>query len=160
MGQDLYGRVLRAPVVHGDPDGQVLGRRLRVLHEHIEVAVVVEDPRVKQLELRTMAVAAPVLVDEALVGVLPLRVLVEPLHVGVRGRGVEVEVVLLHVLAVVALRGHEAEEALLEDGVALVPQREAEAEDLVAVADGGQAVLAPAVGAAARLVVGEVALAL
>src|SRR5207237_769831 len=58
---------------------------------------------------------------------------------------------------VVALRGHEAEEALLEDGVALVPQREAEAEDLVAVADGGQAVLAPAVGAAARLVVGAVA---
>jgi hypothetical protein len=74
----------------------------------------------------------------------------------VRGRGVEVEVVLLDVLAVVALGGHHAEEPLLQDRVALVPEGQGEDEDLVTVADGGQAVLAPAVGLAAREVVREV----
>ena len=98
---------------------------------------------------------AAVLLDELRVGILALRVLVEPLHVRVGGRRVEVEVVLLHVLAVVALGGHEAEEPLLQDRVALVPQREREDQELVAVADAGQAVLAPAVGLAAGLVVGE-----
>ena len=91
------------------------------------------------------------------VRVLALRVLVLPLHVGVAGGGVQVEVVLLHVLAVVALRGDDAEEALLEDGVALVPEGERKGQQLVAVADPGQAVLAPAVGPAAGVVVGEAA---
>ena len=60
---------------------------------------------------------------------------------------VEVEVVLLDVLAVVALVAGEAEEPLLQDRVAAVPQRQREADALVAVADAGQAVLVPAVGA-------------
>ena len=73
-----------------------------------------------------------------------------------RGRGVEVEVVLLHVLAVVALVAGQAEQALLQDRIAAVPQGEGEAEALVVVADAEQAVLAPAVRARARVVVGEV----
>ena len=70
--------------------------------------------------------------------------------VGVR---VEVEVVLLHVLAVVALAVGQAEQPLLEDRILAVPQRQREAEQLLVVADAGEAVLAPAVGARARLVV-------
>src|SRR5512147_2391509 len=72
-----------------------------------------------------------------------------------RRRRVEVEVVLLHVLAVVALVAGEAEEALLEDRVAAVPHRQREADELVAVADAGDAVLAPAIGARAGVVVRE-----
>jgi len=56
---------------------------------------------------------------------LPLRVLVEVLHVGVGRRRVEVEVVLLDVLAVVPLAVGEAEQALLEDRIALVPEARA-----------------------------------
>ena len=82
-------------------------------------------------------------------GIRRLRVLVQVLHVAVRRRAVEVEVVLLHVLAVVALAGRQAERPLLQDRVGAVPQREREAQQLVAVADAGQAVLAPAVGLAA-----------
>src|SRR5262249_37385334 len=89
-------------------------------------------------------------------GVGALRVLVEVPHPRVRRRRVEIEVVLLHVLAVVALGVGEAEEALLEDRVLAVPQREREAEALLVVGDPAQPVLAPAVGAAARLVVGEI----
>ena len=73
-----------------------------------------------------------------------------------RRRAVEVEVVLLHVLAVIALAVGQAEQALLEDRVLAVPEREREAEPLLVVGDAGQAVLAPVIGARARLVVAEV----
>src|SRR5205823_3728530 len=68
---------------------------------------------------------------------------------------VEVEAVLLEVLAVIAFRRHQSEEALLEDGIALVPEGHCPAEDLVAVAEAGDAVLAPAIGLGARQIVGE-----
>ena len=51
-----------------------------------------------------------------------------------RGRAVDVEVVLLHVLAVVALAVGEPEQPLLQDRVALVPQRQREAQPLLVVA--------------------------
>src|SRR5262249_58903210 len=74
----------------------------------------------------------------------------------VRRRRVQVEVALLHVLAVIALRAAEPEQALLQDGVAPVPEGQREAEPALAVGDAEQPVLAPAVGTAARVVVGEV----
>src|SRR5512140_2419869 len=73
-----------------------------------------------------------------------------------RRRGVEVVVELLHVLAVVAFLAAQAEEPLLDDGIAAVPEREREAEELVPIADAGDAVLAPAVRARAGVVVGKV----
>jgi hypothetical protein len=73
----------------------------------------------------------------------------------VRGRRVEVEVVLLHVLAVVALAVGEPEEALFEDGILPVPQGQREAQALFVIGKAGDAVLAPAVGARAGLIVGE-----
>src|SRR5262249_30627295 len=76
--------------------------------------------------------------------------------VGVGRGAVEVEVVLLDVLPVVALAVGQAEQALFEDGVLAVPEGQGEAEALLIVGDAGQAVLAPAVGAGAGLVVGEV----
>src|SRR5262249_9638454 len=51
---------------------------------------------------------------------------------------------------------HQAEEAFLEDGILAVPQRQGEGENLIAIGEAGQAVLAPAVSAAAGVVVGEV----
>ena len=86
-----------------------------------------------------------------------LRVVVAPAHPRVRRRRVEVPPVLLGVLAVVALGAGQAEDPLLEDRVAAVPEREREAERLPVVADAGEAVLAPAVGARAGVVVREVA---
>src|SRR5438552_2900121 len=68
-------------------------------------------------------------------------------------RGVQVVVVLLHVLAVVPLGTGEAEQPLLEDGVASVPQRQREAQPPLAVAHAEQPVLPPAVRPAARVVV-------
>src|SRR5262249_32664953 len=70
-------------------------------------------------------------------------------------RGVEVVVDLLHVLAVIPLAVGQAEEPLLEDWVLAVPQGQRQAQALLVVADAGDAVFTPAVGAAAGLVVWE-----
>ena len=70
-------------------------------------------------------------------------------------RAVEVEVVLLHILAVVPLAVGQSEEPLLEDRIFPVPQGQREAEALLVVGDAGQPVFAPAVGARAGLIVGE-----
>ncbi len=68
-------------------------------------------------------------------------------------RGVEVVVILLDVLAVVPLGTGQAEQPLLEDRVAPVPEGGGEDDELVAVAKPGDGVLAPAVRLAPRLVV-------
>src|SRR5262249_28393210 len=77
-------------------------------------------------------------------------------HVGMGRRRVEVEVVLLDVLAMVALAVREPEQSFLEDRVAAVPQREGETQALPVVRDPAEAILAPAVCAGPGLVVPEV----
>ena len=154
--QDAQPGRFRPAIVHGDPDEHVFRALLGVFDEHVEVAVVVEDAGVEQLVLELLPRSSPVRLDQVPVGKLALRVLVEVLHVRVRRRAVEVEVVLLHVLAVVALAVGEPEQALLQDRVALVPQRQRKAQPLLVVAESAEPVLAPPVGARARLVVGEV----
>ena len=74
-----------------------------------------------------------------------------------RRRIIEVEIVLFHVLAVVALVGGQAEEAFLEDGIAFVPENGGEAKKLIAIANAGDTVLAPAIGFAAGEFVRQIA---
>ena len=154
--QEVQPGGLGAPVVDRHPDQDVVRTRLGVFHEHVEVAVVVEDPRVDQLVLEVLPRAPPIRLHEVTVGELPLRVLVEVLHVRVGRRRVDVEVVLLDVLAVVPLAVGEAEHPLLQDGVTPVPEGEGETEALAVVGDPGDAVLAPPVGPGTGLVVREV----
>src|SRR5438093_1184368 len=85
-----------------------------------------------------------------------LRIVETPPVPRVAGKGVQVPPVLLHVLAVVALRTGEPERPLLQDRVAPVPQRQAQAQPLVDVAEAGQPVLAPPVRAGPRVIVGQV----
>ncbi len=73
-----------------------------------------------------------------------------------RRRGVEVEVILFDVLAVVSFVAAQAEEALLQDGIAAIPKGEREAEALVIVADSEDAVLRPPEGAQGGLIEGEI----
>ena len=108
------GRV-RSAVGRGDLHQDVVGRALGVLDEHVEVPVVVEDAGIEQLVLHVVARALAVRPYKVAVGIGRLRVLVEILHVRVGRRAIEVEVVLLHVLAVVALAVGQPEEPLLED---------------------------------------------
>src|SRR5438876_982703 len=154
--QDVERRRLGTAVGDRQPDEDVVGRRLGVLDGDVEVPAVLEDAGVDQLELSVLLSAAPALLDEPGVGILALRVLVEGPQIRGGGRRVEVEVALLHVLAVVALGAGEAEEPLLQDRVATVPERDGEAEPAFAVGDPEEPVLAPAIRAAPRVVVRQV----
>ncbi len=106
---------LGAAIVDRHPDEDVVRPGLGVFDEHVEVPVIVEDPRVDQFVLEFLPRAPLVRLHEVPVGVLPLRVLVDLLHVRVGGRRVDVEVVLLDVLAVVSLAVGEPEHPLLQD---------------------------------------------
>ena len=144
---------LGTAVDHPDPDQNVLWCGLGVLHRHIEVTVLAEDPSVAQFILGIVAAALSILRQQLFVGELGLRVLVQALHVGMRRRVVEVEIVFLDVFAVVALVSSETEKPLLQDGIAAVPKRDGEANALVAVADTEQPIFVPAVGARTCLIV-------
>src|SRR5262249_20054670 len=84
------------------------------------------------------------------------RILVQELQVRMSRRAVQVEVVLLDVLPVVALGVGQPEHPLLQDRVAAVPQCQRETQPLPVVAHAGDAVLAPPVRPATRLIGGEV----
>src|SRR5205807_748310 len=124
--------------------------------EHVKIAIVIEDTRVQQFILELGAAAALTGVNEIRVRERGLRIFVQVLHVRMRRRAVEVEVIFLYFFAVVAFAIGQAEKTLLEDGVLAVPEGEREAELLLVVGDAGNAVLAPAVGAAASLIVAEI----
>ncbi len=156
VGQHVQGRRVRPGVGDTDLHEQVVGVVLGVGHLDDPVAVVLEDAGVEQLVLRLALVTTPVLGHQVAVGELRLRVVVAPAQPGMAGEGVGEPPVLLDVLAVVALRAGQPEHPLLEDRVAAVPQRERQAQLLADVADPRHAVLAPAVGPGAGMVVGEV----
>ena len=140
-------------VAHGDAHEDVLGGRLGVLDEDVEVPVAVQAPGVQQLVLHRIDGPRPI--DQLTVRI-PIGVLVQTFHVGMGGQVVEVEVGLLDVLAVIAFGSGEAEEPLLDDRIGLVPHRHREAQQRLLIADPEDAVLAPAVRARAGLVVHEI----
>src|SRR6516225_9953086 len=71
-------------------------------------------------------------------------------------RAVEIVIIFFDILAVIALGIGQSEEALLQDRVLSVPQGNSKAQPVVVVAETGQAILAPVIGAGAGLIVGEV----
>ena len=155
-GQEMKRGRVRAAIADADLDQDVGRPLLGVFDEDIEVTVAVEDAGVDQLVLHVLAATGTIGVDQVAVGIGLLRIFVEELHVRMGGRAIEVEVVLLHILAVIALAVGQAEQALLEDRVLAVPQRQGKAQTLPVVAQPGDAVLAPVIGARPCLIVGEV----
>ena len=154
--QHLQGCRLGPAVDDPHLDQEVIGSLLRIVHEDIEVALGVKNARVQELEFRVLAGPVAVLGDKPLVGERRLRILVEGLHPRMRRRRVEVEVALLHILAMIALLVGEPEEALLQVGVLAIPEGERETKPALAVGDAQEPVLAPAVGTALGLLVGEI----
>jgi hypothetical protein len=113
---------LGTSVGDGQADEDVVRRRLGVLDDDVEVAVIVKHPGVEQLILRRVLPATTIFFDEPGVRELRLRIFVEGFHVGVGGRGVEIEIAFLDVLAMVAFRTGESEEPFFEDRIAAVPE--------------------------------------
>jgi hypothetical protein len=97
-----------------------------------------------------------IFVEQLLVGKSGLRIFVEHPRIGAGGSSVEIIVKLFDVFAVVALRIGQAEEALFENGVLAIPQRDAEAEVFFLIAKTGEAVFSPTIGATASVFVRKV----
>ena len=155
-GQDVEGCGFVPPVGDGELPEQVVGAALGDFLEDVEVGVAVEEAEVGELEFAEEFVAPAVFLDELGVGVAGVGVFVEAFGVGVGGGGVEVVVALFDVLTVAAPLPAEAEEALFEDVVLAVPKGGRHADAALAVGSSPEPVFAPAVGAAACLVVGEI----
>jgi len=155
-GQHVEGGGVRAAIGEGEADEGVVGAGFGVFGEDVEVAVFVKDAGVGEFKFAVGLGAGVVFGDKTVVGEGVLGVFIEGAAIGVGGRGVEVVIEFLDVFAVVAFGVGEAEEAFLEDGVLFVPEGEAEAEAALAVGPAEEAVLAPAVGAGAGVVVGKV----
>src|SRR5262249_16050496 len=111
---------------------------------------------IEQLVLEVLPASALVGLDQVGVRVGGLRILVEVLHIRMGRRAVEMEVILLDVLTMVGFAVGEPEQAFLEDRIPAIPQGQRKAQTLAIVADASQAILTPAIGPRARLIVGEV----
>src|SRR5713101_3931968 len=116
----------------------------------------VKDPGIQQLVLELITTALPIRSNEVIIRISRLRILVQAFEIRMGWCAVEVEVVFLDVLAVVALAVGQPEQALLEDRVGAIPQRERKAEALLIVGHAGQAVFSPSIGSRACLVMREV----
>ena len=155
-GQHVQGVGVRTGVGHLDRHQHVHRIGLDVAHVDDPVPVVVERSGVQQLVLGIELAPAAVLRAQFLVRKCRLRIVVAPRVPGVAGDAVEVPPVLLDVLAVVPLCAGQPEQALLEDRVPPVPQREPQTEPLLDVAESGESVLSPPVGPGPGVVVREV----
>src|SRR3954467_9092954 len=124
----MENRSLRTTIGYGDADRDIVRTALGILSEDVEVAVLVEDTAISELEFQVGLAPPAVFLDQPVVGKLRLRVFVECFEIGVGGRGLEVEIRLFHVLSVVALWPGKTEEPFLQDGIAAVPQRQTKAE--------------------------------
>ena len=156
LRQDMDRGRVGAAIGHRDAHQDVVGGGLRILDLDVEVAILVEQAGVDQLVFgQPLAIAARILVEQVLIGKGILGQLVEHPAIGVARHSVEIIIELLDVLAVIALRVGKAEKPLLEDRILAVPEREPEAEKLAVVAEAGDRILAPAIGAAACLVVAD-----
>src|SRR5439155_22476231 len=155
-GQHVQGGRLRTAVLAGDPDAHVGRAGLGVVGGDRPVPPAGEHAGVDQFVLRLPAPAFPVDPGQLVVREGALRIVVPPAHPRVGGRGVEVPPVLLRSLPVVAFLAGQAEDALLDDRVAAVPERQGEAEALLVIADAAEAVLVPPVRPGTRVVVREV----
>src|SRR5207249_5430254 len=85
-----------------------------------------------------------------------LGIFIKRLRIRMGRGGIEVKIAFFHVLAVIALAVGKAEKALLQDRILAVPQRQRETEPALAVGEAEQPVLAPAISAAAGVVVWKI----
>src|SRR5207247_2004388 len=143
-------------IVRRDSNEDVFRSGLGILDDDIKITVFVEDTGIQQLKFGVLFRAASVFFQQLSIGIGALRIFVEELHVGVGRRAVEVEVIFLHVFAVIAFVAGKAEETFLENGIGLVPKCKTKTHELMAVADRSQAVLVPAIGARTGVIVRKI----
>src|SRR6266487_136356 len=133
----------------------IVGRAFRVLGKNIEIAVLLKNSRVHQFKLRCISSPAPILGDQLAIRKLGLRIFVERLQVGSRRRGIQIEIFLLDVLAMVALRTGQTEEPLFENWITAIPESQPNANPALTISDAEKSVLTPAISPTPGMVMGK-----
>ena len=139
-----------------DPDEDVAGVLFRVADGDVEVFLFIEDAGVEDLVFRLLTRAFAVLLQQLFIGEFLLRVFVQVFHVVVSGRIVQIVVEFLDVLAVISFGITKPEKTFFQHLVFPVPERYREAQVLKEIGDAAETVLAPEIGPAMSLVVGEI----
>ena len=157
LWKDMDVGWLSGHVGDADADQDVVDAGFGVFYVHLKVAPGLEVVAQNVLELGFLGrVAVAVLLGDPVERIGGMRIQVSHSVVAVGGRGVLVEIEFFHVLSVVAhAAAGQAPKSLLEDEVFAIPQAEAQTEALLIVAESGQPVFVPAVGAHAGVLVRE-----
>src|ERR1051325_8791723 len=98
----MEARSGRAPIDWHNLDQNVLYVGLGILDEYVKITVFVEHSGIQQLELRLIFTTPAVFFHQSGIRKFGLWILVEIFHVGVRGRTIDIKVVLFHILAMIA----------------------------------------------------------
>jgi hypothetical protein len=112
--------------------------------------------RVRIPQKLRLSPVGPFFARQLLVGELALRILVNRFHVGVGRCRVDVEIDFLDIFAMISFWPAKTEQPLFQDVIVRVPKREREAQPALSVTNPQQSVFAPAISAAAGLVVRKV----
>ncbi len=153
--QELQLGCFGTAIVRGDANEHVFRRSLRIFHDHVEVAVIVENARIAQFEFR-IVLAAAIVFDKLAIRKRTLRIFVEILHIGMCWRRIQIKVIFLYVLAVISFAAGKSEKPLFQNRVVAIPKRERETGGLMAVRDAAESVFAPAIRTRARLVMRKI----
>src|SRR6478752_4262829 len=106
-------RGLGPPIENRASNQDILWGFFGILHVDIKVAILVENARLYQLVLGFVAGSLAVNFQQLGVRKRVLRILVEPFHIGMRRRRIEIEVVLFDILTVVAFTVSKSKEPFL-----------------------------------------------
>ena len=154
--QQMETSGLGAAIGHGDANQNIIRRSLGIFGKDIKVPAILENAGIGQFEFRLLAAAPPIFFHQLHVGKFRLRIFVERLEVGMRRRRIQVEITLLYILAVIALRTGETKEPLFQNRIAPIPERQREAKPAFTIRDAEQSILSPAIGPAARVLEGKI----
>ena len=139
-----------------DLNQNVLSAGLCVFYKHIKVAIVIEHTGIHQLKLGLLFSAISVFFNQLRVRKFGLRIFVEILHVGMRRRRVKIEVVFFDVFTVIPFTASQPEQALFQNRITAVPECQSETHYLMTIANAGQAVFIPTVGARSGVIMWKV----
>src|ERR1700733_5460784 len=152
----MQARGLRSAIPRRNAHHDIFECSFRVFHEHIEVAILCEPSGINQLELRLVARALCVFFAQLVVRECGVGIFVEELQIRTGRRLEQIVVILFDVLAVIAFLVGQSEKPFFQDAIFFIPQRQAQANVLMAIAKSRDAVFSPAIRAGARMIVRKI----
>src|SRR5437868_2534646 len=130
--------ILRPAVANFYSDADVFRVGFCVFDKYVEITIFIKDSGIQQFILWASAATIPVLFDQLCIWKSGLRIFVEILHVGMRRSRIEIEVILLHVLAVICFARDKTIQTFLQYRIVTIPKCQCKNQNLVAIADSGQ----------------------